>query len=168
MKGVSRGNKSSVVRLSRRTQEGNADLRAAFEFAVRLQKSGISGRRKPSELLANDDRRCGHRQAARSIRVDRAQVLRIGVKNRLIAYLTSPAKTGKTLSGSLSVAQNGRAASAARPPAGTGTVGKDAPRDSVTSAPCVASGACLPHAIKLRVIINSYATSIMRSPHPPF
>jgi hypothetical protein len=89
--------------------EGNADLRAAFEFAVRLQKSGISGRRKPSELLANDDRRCGHRQAARSIRVDRAQVLRIGVKNRLIAYLTSPAKTGKTLSGSLSVAQNGRA-----------------------------------------------------------
>jgi hypothetical protein len=38
----------------------------------------------------------------------------------------------------------------------------------VTSAPCVASGAFLPHAIKLRAITNSYAPIIMRSPHTPF
>ena len=59
-------------------------------------------------------------------------------------------------------------ASAARPPAGTGTGGKDAPRDSVTSAPFVASGACLQHAIMLRAVLNSYAPIIMRSPHPHF
>jgi hypothetical protein len=35
-------------------------------------------------------------------------------------------------------------------------------------APCVASGACLPHVIQLRASLNSYAPIIMRSPHPPF
>jgi hypothetical protein len=59
-------------------------------------------------------------------------------------------------------------ASAARPPAGTGTGGKDAPRGRVPSTPCVALGALLPHAIKLRDTINSCAPIIMRSPHSPF
>ena len=60
-------------------------------------------------------------------------------------------------------------ASAARPPAGAGTGGKDAPRDSVKSTPCVAQ-ARLSHtrSFKLRAISNSYAPVIMRSPHPHF